>query len=1007
MSARHPRRRLAQAAAVACVGAVAVSCAAAAVTGPAGAAPAAAPMVGQAIKADRSPPLRSIAPRAAPGSATAPPVRHRQSVASPPAASPTAGRALDPVQQSRAPAAAAPAALTSWDGLTNRDGAVPPDTEGDVGPHDYVQWVNTSFAIWAKNGTLRYGPAEGNTLWTGFGGVCETNNQGDPVVVYDRTADRWVFTQFGFAGTGSSGPYYMCMAVSTTGDPTGSYYRYAFQVNTGSGDFPDYPKVGVWPDGYYVTTNNFSGNSFAGAGVYAFDRTKMLAGDTSASFVGYQLAGQYEGLLPASVTGPTPPPTGAAGYFGAVDTSSTTSTANTFQIWRLHPDFATPASSTLTGPVDLAVAPYTWWFCGSPTPTGCIAQPGTHRTLDPLADRLMFRLQYRNFGDHETLIASHTVNVGSDRAGVRWYEIRSPGGTPTVAQQGTFAPADSISRWMGSAAMDANGDIALGYSASAASTTYPSVLYTGRLAGDPPGTMTLGEGALATGAGSQTGISRWGDYSAMSIDPSDDLTFWYTQEYYSATSSSGWSTRIGSFRLAAGPHVTLASPADASLTNNATPTFSGTGGSAAGDNSTVTVNVYSGTSVGGTLVQTRTATVSSGTWSVAASPALPDGTYTARAQQSNNAGDTGYSGANTFTVDTTPPAVTVTSPAAGPSSNTTPAFAGAAGTAAGDLPGITAVVYAGTGTGGAVVQTLHATATGGSWSTTASSALAPGSYTVQAQQSDAAGNVGTSSPRTFTVTDTPPTASFTFTPAAPLSGQAVAFDGGASSDPDGSIVAWSWDFGDGSSAATTRQTTHTYAAAGAYTVSLTVTDDAGGSGSAWQTVNVSAPAPPAPTPGAPGAGAPTQVVPAPLAPLAPIAPVTPAAPHATGAAAPLIAYLQVPSQRLGSVLAHGVRVRLGANAPVTATLGVSVGGTAARRLAGKSRSRRKPPNAAAIGRIRVAVSRPGTMPALVTLSPRIARRLRGVKSIALSFNLRVIDRSGRTTSLLRHVTVRL
>jgi hypothetical protein len=733
---------------------------------------AAAPVeVGHAVKADKSPPLRSIAPRAQPVGATAPQVRHREipaTSASPLIGNPTASLTTDPVQQLQAPTASAPAALTSWDGIANIDAVVPPDTEGDVGPNDYVQWVNLSLAIWSKSGTLLLGPEAGSTLWAGFGGtndVCANNNQGDPVVVYDRLADRWVFTQFGFTGTGNSGPYYMCMAVSTTGDPTGSYYRYEFQINSSTGAFPDYPKLGVWPDGYYLTTNNFSHNRFAGAGFYAFDRTKMLAGDSSASMITFTPPGsQYEGVLPATLTGPTAPPAGSPEYFGSIDTNSSSGTGSTFQIWKAHADFATPANSTLTTPTLLTVASYNWMFCGQLFPTGCIPQPGTTQTVDPLADRLMFRLQYRNFGDHETLVASHTVNVGSgsDRAGVRWYEIRSPGSSPVVTQQGTFAPADSIHRWMGSAAMDGNGDIALGYSASAATGTYPSVFYTGRLASDPLGTMTQGEGVLAAGAGSQTGVSRWGDYSTMSIDPSDDQTFWYTQEYYSTSSSSGWKTRIGSFRLAGGPTVTLTSPANGSSTSNTTPTFSGTAGTAAGDSSTVTVNVYSGTGTGGALVQSRSTTVAGdGSWSVAASPALTDGTYTARAQQSNSS-TTGYSSLSTFKVDTLAPTVTLTAPANGSSINSSaPAFSGAAGTASGDSATVTVHVYSGTGTGGTLVQTLTTIRSGGSWTVNASSALSDGTYTAQAKQSDAAGNTGSSSANTFTVDTTAPAVTLT------------------------------------------------------------------------------------------------------------------------------------------------------------------------------------------------------------------------------------------------------
>src|SRR5207248_10578975 len=190
------------------------------------------------------------------------------------------------------------------------------------------------------------------------------------------------------------------------------------------------------------------------------------------------------------------------------------------QIWKLHSDFATPANSTFTGPTDVAVSPYTYSFCGSTNSSACISQPGTTKKLDPLSDRLMNRLQYRNFGDHESLVSDQTVDVGSNQAGVRWYEIRAPGSvSPDVHQQGTFAPADGVSRWIGSTAMDGDGDMALGYSASNGTSVNPGIRLAGRLAGDPLGTMPQGEQTMVAGGGSQTGTSRWGDYSAMSVDP--------------------------------------------------------------------------------------------------------------------------------------------------------------------------------------------------------------------------------------------------------------------------------------------------------------------------------------------------------------------------------------------------------------------------------------------------------------------------------------------------------
>src|SRR4051812_38584364 len=554
---------------------------------------------GTAGHADLSPPLRTLEPR---GSAVsgAHPAR-------------AFGRTLDELRlephdrgrQAVDAPGAAPVPGSQWDGISNVNGVIPPDTNGDVGPRDYVQWVNLSLKIWSKSGASRYGPVPGNTLFQGFGGVCETTNQGDPVVTYDRAADRWVLMQFAFATKGGheAPPYRVCVAVSQTGDPTGAYHRSEFGVTGASSYFPDYPKLGVWNDAYYLTTNNFNGNLFAGAGIYALDRTKMLAGDPTAGFVGQQLPATYGGLLPAHRDGPTPPPAGAPGYFAGIDTEGA-GTGSTVQVWRIQPNFATPAATTVTGPANIAVNPHRFSFGCSANPD-CIPQPGTTQTLDALSDRLMHRLEYRNFGDHESLLLTHTVNVASgsaSQAGERWYELRDVATAPAVHQQGTYAPADGVSRWMGSAAMDGYGDIALGYSASGSSLS-PSIRYTGRLGGDPLGSMTLGEQTLLAGGGSQTGYPRWGDYSSMSIDPVDDATFWYTQEYYSRTSAAGWRTRISSFKLVPTPNVSLAAPTDGAVATGA-PLFSGTATGGTGD---VSVAVHSGGSTSGALVQTRTA----------------------------------------------------------------------------------------------------------------------------------------------------------------------------------------------------------------------------------------------------------------------------------------------------------------------------------------------------------------------------------------------------------------
>ena len=439
---------------------------------------------------------------------------------------------------------------------SNPCNCAPPDTNGAVGATQYVQWVNSAFAVYDKStGALAAGfPKAGNVLWSGFGGVCQTNNDGDPIAQYDKIAGRWVMTQFSVTNGGTSG-YWQCVAVSTTSDATGSYNRYAFSY--GTTQFNDYPKLGVWPDGYYTTYNIFNnGNTFAGAKVCAFDRTSMLSG-LAATQQCFQLSSSFGGLLPSDVDGASAtlgaggsglPPAGTPNLVFNFGT-------NALNVWKFHVDWANSANTTFTGPTSIAVASFSAACSGGGT---CIPQPGTTNKLDSLADRLMYRVAYRHFADgHESVLINHSVFVSGSRksqvTGVRWYELRNPtggtmsSGTPVVFQQGTYSP-DGTSRWMGSIAQDKNGDIALGYSASSGSV-FPSIRYTGRVPTDAAGTMEA-ENSIFSGTASQTGtLHRWGDYSAMQVDPSDDCTFWYTNEYLPSNGSFNWSTRIASFKF--------------------------------------------------------------------------------------------------------------------------------------------------------------------------------------------------------------------------------------------------------------------------------------------------------------------------------------------------------------------------------------------------------------------------------------------------------------------------
>jgi hypothetical protein len=561
------------------------------------------------VNRDRSVPLRNITPIApAQGANTV----KREYAMRPPA---TGTGAPDTAVQSAPGAAAAPALGTSFDGVGNgftgfTVNSAPPDTNGQVGPNHYVQIVNSAFAIFNKSGAKLYGPAATNTLWSGFGGGCQTNNDGDATVVYDRPADRWIISQFSV----TTKPYLQCVAVSTTPDPTGSYYRYAFQYTS----FPDYPKMGVWPDGYYETFNLFNdaGTAFLGPELCAYDRAKMLTG-AAATQQCFTLSTAFGGVLPSNVDSAQLPPAGSPNYLMDFAT-------NALDFWKFHVDWTTPANTNITAAAQVPVAAFSPACNGGGT---CVQQSGTSQQLDSLADRLMYRLAYRNFGDHESLVVTHSVTSGTS-SGVRWYEIRSPSTTPTIYQQGTYAP-DSAFRWMGSVAQDSSGNIGLGFSISSASV-HPGIHYTAHLTSDPLGVMGQGEGVMIDGAGSQTtGLSRWGDYSDISVDPVDDCTFWFTSEYLKANGTFNWSTRIGTFKLAgcgtpdfaiaatpASQTVSPGSPTTYSVTVTPTGTFTGS----------VSLT-SSGLPAGAAGTFSPNPTTGASTFSVTTSASTPTGSY--------------------------------------------------------------------------------------------------------------------------------------------------------------------------------------------------------------------------------------------------------------------------------------------------------------------------------------------------------------------------------------------
>lgn len=473
---------------------------------------------------------------------------------------------LELIPQPKSTLAPTPAPILSVDGTSDDDNSavlgtriVPPDTQGDVGPDHYVQMNNLVYEVFQINRgpggavisvTSVLGPVANNAFWSGLGGICQNNNDGDPIVLHDQLADRWMVSQFAIGATG-----HQCIAVSTTPDPTGSYHQYDFEISPGLNGFNDYPKMGTWPDAYYLSANEFGGGSgsFQGAIAVAFDRAKMLVGDPTATFAkfGPLACGTtcYFALQPSHWEGSAQPPGGAPNTFVmAFDDETWGSGANPdgYELWEFAADFGTSTFSfTSLGRVN--TTEFDAELCGF---SACVPQPSPGENLDTLSQFTMYRAMYRNMGTHEAIVVNHTVDVGSNRAGIRWAELRKSGGSWSLHQTGTHAPADGIHRWMGSIGMDGSGNIALSYTVSS-SSQIPSIRYITRESGDAAGTLPGGEVNCHVGTGVQTGSSnRWGDYSTISVDPVDDCTFWLTNEYYQTTGSFDFNTRICAFKMA-------------------------------------------------------------------------------------------------------------------------------------------------------------------------------------------------------------------------------------------------------------------------------------------------------------------------------------------------------------------------------------------------------------------------------------------------------------------------
>ncbi len=417
------------------------------------------------------------------------------------------------------------APLVNFDGLT---GAFPPDPSGAAGPNHYVQAVNVSFRVYSKTGSPLTNSMSLASLWSG------SSSDGDPIVMYDRHADRWVITQFQISGNK------ILFAVSTTPDPTGSYATYSYNFTS----FPDYPKFSIWSDGYYMTSNSSNKNAVA------FERSAMLAGNATAGMIALNLPGfttQYgfKSVLPADADGALPP-FGTPNYmFYFQDNGWSGVSQDVIKILKMQIDWNNPTSSTITTHQTLFPSAFNAVFTNS---WNDITQKNSTQKLDAIASVFNYRAQYIRWGTYNTVMLCKVVDIDNNNTGgIRWYELRQDDATNqfSIHQEGTYAPAGTDSRWLGSIAMDLNGMIGMGYSI-AGPDRFASVAYTGRFPFDPPGIMTLQEYVAVNGTGFQTGGNRFGDYSHMSLDP-DGKTFWYTGEYLGNNGSR--KTRIFSFDI--------------------------------------------------------------------------------------------------------------------------------------------------------------------------------------------------------------------------------------------------------------------------------------------------------------------------------------------------------------------------------------------------------------------------------------------------------------------------
>ncbi len=447
---------------------------------------------------------------------------------------------LDPVWQQQEGNWANRAPLANFNG---QNGETPPDPTGAAGLNYYVQAVNVSYRIYNKNGGNVAGPFSLNNLWPG------TTNEGDPIVMYDRHADRWFISQF-------NDPANILIAVSETSDPAGSYYSWNFSM----GQFPDYPKFSIWWDGYYMTSN--SSNT-----AVVFERDKMLNGDAGAQMVRLSApnlgTGGFRNILPADADGDLPANGTPCYFFNLEDDSWSGVSSDAIKVYEMNVDWNNTSNTAITVSQTLNTQAFSTDFGFG---FSNIEQPGSTQKLDAVSQIFYYRAQYMRWAGYNSIVLCHVVDVdNTDHAGIRWYELRDQDdGNWSIYQQGTYAP-DNGNRWLGSIAMDNQGNIGLAYSHNNPSANLHSgIRYTGRMAGDPLGQMTVAEETVVDGGGALTGTNRYGDYGHMALDP-DGETLWFTGEWLNGAGSSR--TRIFSFRLAG--NVGIENPYYKSLEMNA------------------------------------------------------------------------------------------------------------------------------------------------------------------------------------------------------------------------------------------------------------------------------------------------------------------------------------------------------------------------------------------------------------------------------------------------------